>query len=48
MANSTAIFTARTNKSSLAAFLQPWIGLQRVPEFVLALEAQRSIRESCG
>jgi hypothetical protein len=25
-----------------------WIGLQRVPDFVLALEAQRSIGESCG
>jgi hypothetical protein len=25
-----------------------WIGLQRIPDFVLALEAQRSIRESCG
>lgn len=25
-----------------------WIGLQRVPDFVLALEAQRSIKESCG
>jgi hypothetical protein len=25
-----------------------WIGLQRVPDFVLALEAQRSIQESCG
>lgn len=24
-----------------------WIGLQRVPDFVLALEAQRSIGESC-
>ena len=25
-----------------------WIGLQRIPDFVLALEAQRSIGESCG
>jgi hypothetical protein len=25
-----------------------WIGLQRVPDFVLALEVQRSIGESCG
>ncbi len=25
-----------------------WIGLQRVPDFVLALEAQRSIAASCG
>jgi hypothetical protein len=25
-----------------------WIGLQRVPDFVLALEAQRSVGESCG
>jgi len=25
-----------------------WIGPQRVPDFVLALEAQRSIGESCG
>ena len=25
-----------------------WIGLQRVPLFVLALAAQRSISESCG
>jgi hypothetical protein len=25
-----------------------WIGLQRVPDFVLALKAQRSIGESCG
>jgi hypothetical protein len=25
-----------------------WIGLQRVPDFVLALDAQRSIGESCG
>jgi len=25
-----------------------WIGLQRVPDFVLALEAQRTISESCG
>jgi hypothetical protein len=25
-----------------------WIGLQRIPDFVLALEAQRSITESCG
>ena len=25
-----------------------WIGLQRVPDFVLALETQRSIGESCG
>jgi hypothetical protein len=25
-----------------------WIGLQRAPDFVLALEAQRSIGESCG
>jgi hypothetical protein len=25
-----------------------WIGLQRVPDFVLALDAQRSISESCG
>ena len=25
-----------------------WIGLQRVPDFVLALEARRSIGESCG
>mgnify|MGYP002064365059 CR=1 FL=1 len=25
-----------------------WIGLQRIPDFVLALEAQRSIEESCG
>jgi hypothetical protein len=25
-----------------------WIGLQRVPDFVLALEAQRSITASCG
>jgi hypothetical protein len=25
-----------------------WIGLQRIPDFVVALEAQRSIGESCG
>jgi hypothetical protein len=25
-----------------------WIGLQRIPDFVLALEAQRSVGESCG
>ncbi len=25
-----------------------WIGLQRIPDFVLALDAQRSIQESCG
>jgi hypothetical protein len=25
-----------------------WIGLQRVPDFVLALEAQRTCTESCG
>jgi len=25
-----------------------WIGLQRIPDFVLAIEAQRSIGESCG
>jgi hypothetical protein len=25
-----------------------WIGLQRIPDFVLALEAQRSIGASCG
>ena len=25
-----------------------WIGLQRIPDFVLALQAQRSIGESCG
>ena len=25
-----------------------WIGLQRVPDFVLALEAQRAVRESYG
>jgi len=32
-------------------FLGPktlWIGLQRIPDFGLALEAQRSIGESCG
>lgn len=25
-----------------------WIGLQRIPDFVLALEAQRSVGQSCG
>ena len=25
-----------------------WIGLQRAPDFVLALEAQRSIEKRCG
>jgi hypothetical protein len=25
-----------------------WIGLQRIPDFVVALEAQRSTGESCG
>jgi hypothetical protein len=25
-----------------------WIGLQRVPDFVLALDAQRSVGETCG
>jgi hypothetical protein len=25
-----------------------WIGLQRVPDFVLALDAQRSVKDSCG